>query len=34
MDDGLEYSEEEDEYGYREVCGPDWLMENVPHFGG
>ncbi|EKQ5163179.1 DUF1281 domain-containing protein [Salmonella enterica] len=34
MDGRLEYSDEEDEDGCRDVTGPDWLMGKVPHFGG
>jgi len=30
----LEWSEEEDEYGYRDVTGPDWIIDNVASYGG
>ncbi|MDX6041207.1 DUF1281 domain-containing protein [Scandinavium lactucae] len=33
LDDCLEYGEE-DEYGWSDVTGPDWLQGNVPHYGG
>lgn len=32
-DDSLEY-DEEDEHGWIDVIGPDWLLGNVPHYGG
>ncbi|WP_065426250.1 MULTISPECIES: DUF1281 domain-containing protein [Serratia] len=32
-DDSLEY-DEDDEHGWRDVIGPDWLLGNVPHYGG
>lgn len=32
--DSLEWSEEEDEDGFREVTGPDWIVDNVAHYGG
>lgn len=32
--DALEWSEEEDEDGFRDVTGPDWIVDNVPHYGG
>ena len=32
--DSLEWSEEEDEDGFREVTGPAWILDNVAHFGG
>ncbi|ADU73026.1 DUF1281 domain-containing protein [Pantoea sp. At-9b] len=32
--DSLEWSEEEDEDGFREVTGPAWIVDNVAHFGG
>lgn len=30
----LEWSDEEDEEGFREVTGPAWIVDNVAHFGG
>lgn len=33
VDDSLEY-DEEDEHGWSDVIGPDWLLGNVPHYGG
>lgn len=32
-DDCLEYDSENEE-GWSEVCGPDWIIDNVAHFGG
>lgn len=32
--DSLEWSEEEDEDGYRDVTGPDWIIDNVASYGG
>lgn len=33
IDDSLEYGDE-DEHGWSDVTGPDWLLGNVPHYGG
>lgn len=32
--DSLEWSEEEDEDGYRDVTGPVWIIDNVASYGG
>lgn len=32
-DDSLEY-DEEDEHGWSNVCSPEWILNNVAHFGG
>ncbi|HEY3592170.1 MAG TPA: DUF1281 domain-containing protein [Buttiauxella sp.] len=32
-DTSLEY-DDEDEDGWSDVIGPDWLIDNVPHYGG
>lgn len=33
IDDSLWYAEE-DEDGYSDVIGPEWLVNNITHFGG
>ncbi|ALX97435.1 hypothetical protein AV650_28160 (plasmid) [Serratia fonticola] len=33
VDDSLEY-DDEDEHGWSDVIGPDWLLGNVAHYGG
>ena len=33
VDDSLEY-DDEDEHGWGDVIGPDWLLGNVAHYGG
>ncbi|MFK3663581.1 DUF1281 domain-containing protein [Scandinavium sp. NPDC088450] len=33
-DSSLEYEEEETEEGWSTICGPDWILTNVAHFGG
>lgn len=33
IDGSLEYGDE-DEDGYSDVSGPEWLLDNVPHYGG
>ena len=30
----LEWNEEADEYGYRDVAGPEWIIDNVASYGG
>ncbi|BEM36265.1 hypothetical protein SME06J_49570 (plasmid) [Serratia marcescens] len=32
--DDLEWSEERDEYGYARVVGPEYVLGNVPNYGG
>ncbi|MGO4746282.1 hypothetical protein [Serratia proteamaculans] len=32
--DDLEWSEERDEYGYARVVGPEYVLGNVPYYGG
>lgn len=32
-DASIEY-DDEDEDGWSGVIGPDWLIDNVPHYGG
>lgn len=32
--DSLEWSDEEDEYGFSEVSGPAWIIDNVASYGG
>jgi len=32
--DSLEWSNEEDEDGFREVTGPEWILGNVANCGG
>lgn len=32
--DDIEYSDEENEDGFREVTGPDYILDSLPHYGG
>ncbi|WP_242535246.1 hypothetical protein [Proteus mirabilis] len=32
--DEIEYSDEENEDGFRDVTGPDYILDSLPHYGG
>ncbi|EPM9394942.1 DUF1281 domain-containing protein, partial [Escherichia coli] len=32
--DDIEFSDEENEDGFRDVTGPDYILDSLPHYGG